>query len=283
MPWNDSLFYAVFLGQIFLLSWYFPEKIHARMKYVLATYPPDAYPKLYPRPVEHYRIGHWVYRLINRLVLGLGLLILLALLFLVDHGSFADDGYISEFWPALYGFVQFIPLLVLEIGEFHQFKQMRQANTTSRRTADLRRRTLLVYVSPTLFIAAVFLYLGAVLLLLHADEWGAAIWLTAGMLFMAGVGAFNLYGQKKDPHQSTEDRSRHISAALHSVIYVSMALSVFYIMTALDQMFDLDYLDATMLSLYFQAIIWLSVGHMLRSIRLEDLNFEVYRADPAAT
>ena len=150
LTWVDSLFYIAFLGQIFLISYYFPEKILGRMRYVLETYPPSKYPKLYPKPVEYYRIGQWAFKVINRFIILLGFLILLAMLFVVDHGSFADDGFISEAWPAAYGMIQFLPLMLLEFSEFSQFKLMRKANAATTRKAELRRRRLFGVVSPSL-------------------------------------------------------------------------------------------------------------------------------------
>ena len=49
---------------------------------------------------------------------------------------------------------------------------------------------------------------------------------------------------------------------------------------AADDVFDLDFLDASLLSFYVQAVAFLSVGHMLRSLRLEDTNFDVYKNGP---
>ncbi len=112
----DSLFYIAFLGQIFLISWYFPEKILRRMRYVLETYPPEQYPKLYPQSIERYRIGQAVFRAANRIVVVIGLGILLLVMFVIDHSTFADDGYISEFWPMLLGLIQFVPLVSLVIS-----------------------------------------------------------------------------------------------------------------------------------------------------------------------
>ena len=32
MTWDNILFYCVFIGQIFLISYYFPEKVLGRMR-----------------------------------------------------------------------------------------------------------------------------------------------------------------------------------------------------------------------------------------------------------
>lgn len=118
LTWTDSLFYIAFLGQIYLISYYYPEKILGRMKYVLDTYPPASYPKLYSKPVEYYQIGQWKFKMVNRFIVLLGFAIILATLFVVDHNSFADDGFVSQAWPAVYGMIQFLPLMALEFSEF---------------------------------------------------------------------------------------------------------------------------------------------------------------------
>ena len=148
MARSNNLFYVAFLSQILLMSYYFPNKLLARMRYVLTTYPPTTYPKLYPRPIEQYKMVQLAFKYVSRFILLLGFLILYATIFWVDHRTFADDGYISEIWPALYGMIQFLPLMVVEFSEFSHFKQMRNAHTPSKRIAELRRRGLTDLVSP---------------------------------------------------------------------------------------------------------------------------------------
>jgi uncharacterized membrane protein len=282
----DSLFYVAFLGQIFLISWYFPEKILRRMKYVLKTYPPSQYPRLYPKPIEYYQTGQWAFRLVNRIIIVAGFVILFVMLFVVDHNSFADDGYISEFWPAAYGAVQFLPLMFLEFSECNQFRMMRKANVSTTRTADLSRRGLFGFVSPRLFASAILLIVATLLFDLYVLDfeirWGRdavqrAMVLIVTNLLLVVVGVWNLRGRKMNPHQARDDRTRQITTALHSLLYVSMAMSVFFMTQTADDLYDLDFLDATLMSLYFQLIVVLSLGHVLRSLSLENVNFDVYR------
>jgi hypothetical protein len=84
-----------------------------------------------------------------------------------------------------------------------------------------------------------------------------------------------LYGKKQNPHQSADDRIKHIG--------VSMALSVFWMTQAADDLYDLAFLDATIMSIYFQVVALLSIGTLLRNMKLKDVNFEVYRDSPAPT
>ncbi len=290
--WTNTLFYITFLSQIFLISYYFPNKLIARMKWVLETYPPSEYPKLYPKPLEYYKIGRLGFKLATRGVLVLGFLILFAVIFVVDHSSFADDGYISEFWPALYGMIQFAPLMVLEFTEFSQFKLMRKANTATKRTAALRPRRLFDFVSPRLVAIAILLYITVIIFDLYVhdfviawdhDTFQRAAVITVTNLFLGGFGVWNLYGRKQNPHQTPEDRNKLIGAALSSLVFVSMAMSVFFITQIADDVIEMSFLDATLMSFYFQAITYLSVGHTLRSVRLDDIDFDVYRNATATT
>ena len=107
--------------------------------------------------------------------------------------------------------------------------------------------------------------------------------LTSANVFLIAVGCWNLWGRKLNPHQSFDDRTLQIKTQLGSYLYLSMALSVFYIWAAADQITDLDSLDASLVSIYFQAIAILSIGYMLRTIRLEDVNFDVYKDETAVT
>ena len=51
---------------------------------------------------------------------------------------------------------------------------------------------------------------------------------------------------------------------------------------AADDVFDLDFLDAILLSLYFQVIAFLSLAHVLQTLKLEDIDFEVYKNEAVA-
>ena len=286
VTWPNMLFYIIFLSQILLISYYFPEKILARMRSVLESYPPSIYPKLYVKPVEYYKMGQWVFKLVTRIILLLGFVMLFAIIFVVDHATFADDGFISEAWPMAYGVFQFLPLMALEFLEFSQFKLMRKANAGTTRRAVLRRRRLFDFVSPTIVGLATLLFLAAILFDLYVHDfvvqWGhdtvqRAMVMAGTNVFLAAIGAWHFYGRKLDPHQALGDRAKQLAAILKSMFYVSMALSVFIMTVAADDVFDLDFLDATLLSLYFQVIAFVSLGHVLRSLKLEDIDFDVYK------
>ncbi len=47
--------------------------------------------------------------------------------------------------------------------------------------------------------------------------------------------------------------------------------------------FDLDSFEPSLVSLYFQLIVWISIGTMFRVLRIENMNFEVYKEDVSVT
>jgi len=291
MPnWYETLFYCVFLGQILLISFHYPERLRRRMVAVLEDYPPERYPRLYPKPVEVYRIGIWIFTFATRAIVVLGLLLLVALATVIDPAGFADDGFISEAWPAAFFMVQCLPFVVLGVTELSQLKLMRQAGTASRRRAELRRRRLVDFVSPAWLGLAALLFAGSIAfdLYLHDfdvslghDTMQRALTLLATNLLFVVAGAWQLYGRKPDPHQSPRDRAQRIGVELKAEVFASIAISVFFMLLAADDALHLDYLDATMISLYFQAIAFLSIGLSLRRLSLDDIDFDVYKADLA--
>jgi len=289
---SNVIFYIAFLGQIFLLSYYYPGKILARIKFVRETYPPAEYPRLYPKSKKHFLVGYKRFQWASRIIMAIGFVILYMIMFVVDQATFADDGFVSEAFPAAYGMLQFLPLMALEISEFSQFKQMREAQVGTTRTADMRRRGLFNFVTPRLFFLALTLFLVAVaydfyvqdlVTGINTDSMLRALILTASNLFLVGLGTWLMIGKKLNPHQSADDRVKHIGASLRSFLYTSMAMSVFWMVQITDDIYDLAFLDATILSIYFQAIAFLSIGTLLRTMKLKDLDFEVYRDNPAAT
>lgn len=43
--------------------------------------------------------------------------------------------------------------------------------------------------------------------------------------------------------------------------------------------FNWDYLEASLMSVYLQFIIFIGIGTLLRKLRLENINFDVYKED----
>ncbi|MDU0354118.1 hypothetical protein RS130_09380 [Paraglaciecola aquimarina] len=75
--WDEYVLYAVFLGQILVLSFYFPNKILGLINKTIAQHPSSEYPKLYPVDVKVIQGKLKLFGLFNMLVVALGLAVLL--------------------------------------------------------------------------------------------------------------------------------------------------------------------------------------------------------------
>ena len=284
LSWTEYLFYPFFLVQIALISWYLPGRMSAHMSSVLEKYPPDEYPKLYPHSLDQYVTSQRRYRMVNNAIAVIGLALVGLMLFVVDHSSFADDGFISEAWPAFYGMLQFLPLLYLEFAASSQLKLMRDNNASTKRSADLQPRRLFDYVSPQLLVVAIIAAVAAFTfeMALHDFIWSVerlqrlAILLLVNGFFLV-IGYSLLRGKKPDPYQSSDDRARLVRRNLRSLLFTSIAISLFAVYQSLDSVYDIDYLDALMMSLYFQVVAALSFGYLLHGQLTDDIDFEVYR------
>jgi len=286
MP-DNILFYFVFLSQILLVSYYYPKQILSRVTHVLRTYPPSEYPKLYLKDMAYYKIGQTVYRFVNLIILAIGFIILV-IIGIWDNSS---NGKISEAIPVAYFFVQMAPLLIMEASSFAYFKLMRKADIRTTRKADLQPRRLFDFVSPIFVTIAVFLFIVCIGFY-HTinpfrfdpsnDTFVIAITMILSNLLFAGIIFWNLYGKKLDPYQAGKDRLKQIEITVKSLVYMSIAASIFLIIFEAMDEFNLDYLEPVLMSIYFQFIIFLGLGSMLRNYNMEDMNFDVYKENGSA-
>ena len=275
------IFHIVFLSQILVISYLVPSRIFGRMKYIFDTYPPSAYPKLYPRPVEHYESARRSYRNLNAAILVVGLLILAALIVIPhDHdlGNAISIGYY---------FVQFIPLMILEFSSFKELKLMRNASPRPTRKAELRPRHLFDFISPLFFGLAVSVYVVFVAIILYLRqfdyEWfgGFAniVGITLMNLLFAGIVLWHMYGKKQNPHISYEDRKKQIEAILKSFVFISIVATVFVLISVVLSALEIRHLLPIAMSLYLQVLAIATI----RAYIIDYRNFDVYREDPIAT
>ena len=284
-----ALFYLAFLGQIVLVSLYYPGKLARRISYVLDNFPQDQYPKLYPASTSHgerarrrLRLYSWV----NYGIAAVGLAIMAAM---------AVSGYRphplggDEVFVMMYFALQVSPLLYLSFKEYATFRMMRQAFTRTTRTADLSPRRLFDFISPAYVIAAVLVYVLWLAFYLSGkvgDPWGPEVWITlvliSGMnLVYAGVAWQFIYGRKLDPYKAHADQLKQIESIVKVFVFSSIAISVFMMITQAADRFALEVFDPPLTSLYIQLIVVLGVGVSLRTESIETIDFEVYREDAA--
>lgn len=283
MP-DNFIFYIVFLSQITLLSIYFPRKICQRFNTVITRYPASEYPKLYIKPFEYYKLALTIYKVINRVILLIGLLLIVGIGYW-DHSSNEEiEGVFSLF----YFMLQMFPFMLMELSEFSNFKKMRQADIRTIRSAPSRPRHLFDFISAKLVGLAVFTNISCVVYVFYLDNFEFSlvgdtaiilIALAASNLLYAIIIRFNINGKKMDPYQDASDRFRQTQNVVKSLVTISIVASLFILLQQAMNMYDLDNLQAIFISLYLQVIAWLSLGQTLNALKLEKINFDVYKKD----
>jgi len=276
-----NLFYLVFLSQILIISFYYPGKIYSRMKYVFETYPPSAYPKLYPKPIEVYERGRRNYRNINLFILITGFVIL-ALLVANPH-----DGDVHNAIATGYFFAQMFPVLLLDLGSLKEFKMMRNANTRTTRKAELQPRRFFDFISPAIFTIAAITYIAFVLLVVYINQFGFPwfggytniVMVTAMNVFFLGVMLWHMYGKKLNPHQAYEDRVRQIKTVAKVLTLTSIAATLFGALSISLSAFEIRHFLPVFMSMYFQLLAVIG----LQAYRIDHTNFEVYKEDSLVT
>jgi hypothetical protein len=301
MAIKSLLFYAVYLSQVLLISYYLPSRVLRHARRLIGTFPPSDYPKLYPEPLATIDRKLRVYRYLNTgsLLLGLGLL---AGAWLSDYRIAAKYGaYPTMVAHAAYSMLQVVPLVVFSLWGLAYFKRMRAAARGRIRTAELKARRLFEFVSPALLGTAVAMYVGATALLLLIE--GRPGWLVGGLLgwlsfhrqgvmiasltiynaLFAGIITWSLYGRKQDPHQTDEDRERQIRLVAQGLLMASILFSVFIAGFNLLSAFELElwHYGPLLYSVFLQAGLTACLWFLLTFdpfLRFEPKSCEVYKA-----
>ena len=157
---EQMIFYFVFLSQVLLISSYLPRAILSRVRYVVETYPPSKYPKLYPVPIEAVEKAQRNYKNMNLFALLVGFVLLFI-------GAYSPTEEMLN-WDSIsvitiYFLVQHSPMMIAATSGFTYFNLMRRADSRTTRKAELHPRRLFYFVSPVIIGVAIFVYVAFVL------------------------------------------------------------------------------------------------------------------------
>jgi len=287
-----TIFYVVFLSQIYLLSVYFPGKIIKRMRYVLTNFPPETFPKLYPA----YHPGFIVemqrklsfYKGVSATTAIVGLMILTGMLVKGYRPSMQGG---DEIFVLFYTMLQALPLIYLEVQEFRQFRLMRLTYAAKVRRAELAPRRLFDFISPLYVLLAVVLYGLWLAFYLNArgfddpqvEEVYATLILITGMnVAYAGWIARMMYGKKLDPYKAQADQLKQIGVTVKTLVFSSIGISIFLMLSQAADQYNFEVFDPPLASLYMQLCMVLSLGIAMKMQDLDDIDFDVYRDDTAS-
>ena len=281
MPEN-IVFYVVFISQIILISYHYPSMMKNRMQTVLEKYPASEYPKLYPVSMAQNNKGRKLFSFINQSILFIGVIAV----FVIGYWDFNSEGEINQMMPFGYFVLQMVPFALMEFSGFAYFKLMRKADKRTTKKADMTPRRLVSFISPKILLLAAISNLLCLLFFFYLDHFefridGDLLPIFLALFFSNGVYAIIIYinikGKKFNPHQSAEDRYKQIEVVVKSLIYTSIGASLFLIMIKVVDEFQLHYLEAAIMSLYLQFIVMIGLGSILNKLKIENINFDVYR------
>lgn len=283
MP-NTLLFIAIFVCQIWLLSFYLPHRYTYRINYLLKHFPASEYPKLYPETEDKIRKVKTIFLTINYLILLLGIVLLCQFSF-IDTSYQQSEKYMDAL-PLFYGMVQFIPVLFLEIAGRNQLKLMRLTDKRTNRSASLTPRHLSDYI-PTWVIAAVIgCFVASLTFDLYVNDWQFTekvliklASLIATNLFFAAIAYYHLYGKRCDPFQSDADRQKVTRHTIYSLSAISIFVSLFFAAQTYVNHFDHGYAEIIINSLYFQILAIASFVNIARGLDLKTMDFSGYKKD----
>lgn len=254
------------------------------MRWIQDNYPESTHPKLYPKSINFYRRTSKIYTFSNALIFIGGTVVL----YFIHEGSLVGDKGVHPMLPWGYFMVQMIPTQMIELFGFRMGKLMRQEDVRTQKSATLAPRRLFNYITPQLLIAMIVVYFMFLIAAFYLDgfafKWsGKAMTMSLLLLVLyalfAGLSAWVIYGKKIDPYQSVNDRIRTVSTVIKTYCYTAIAGALFMLFAVAVSTYGLKSMMPVAMSVFLQFIVIISMGVVMHKVRLEDINFDVYKAD----
>ena len=282
---DATIFFLVALcSQTFLLSWYLPKRVQARMRYVFDNYPYEQYPKLYGGNLDRSQKNYRIHIFFNNLMFAVGIGIIISVAYLGDTIS----NNVAAMGSFVYAMLQSIPLIVMDFVMLRHCKKLREENDTPQRSASLKPRSLFNHTSTAMLMVVFSFYLMASLFDMYTKGFDLSLGfeLFEAFAILTGVNIFfmlmirwRVYGKKLNPLASLEDDKKEIDALVQSTLFISTCASIFFMTMRAVNVYDLEQFEGILMSIYMQAIFVYSIIFSLNQNKVEDMNLEVYRED----
>jgi hypothetical protein len=277
--WDNYLLYAVLLGQIFVLSFYFPRKILGLINTSMQQHSSDVYPKLYPIKEELIKRKLKLFNTLNSLTVSTGLAIIA-----VSIINNSDDllGWDDQAVLLCFLLLQYVPMLYLGAQSFDYLKMMREKNKNEHRIADLKPRKLLDFISKPFLTTAILSYGICVVTVLYFvrypfDGFAGLVNILGVSILYAGLGIGiyqKLYGKKHNPLQTTEDRSVETTILIKLLILTAICSSLYLAISLILASMDMRNLGNIIYSIYLQTFVFYAYHVM----KFEKVDYSVYKA-----
>jgi len=277
--WDNYLLYMVFLGQIFVLSFYFPRKISALIMKTMQLHPRETYPKLYPLEDEVIQAQLRAFSAFNIFVLAVGLGILAISLI---NGSDDLVGWDDQGVLVSYLMLQYLPMLYLGVQSFSYLKLMREKSSNENRSADLQPRKLVDFVSKSFIATAIASYALCVVIVLYFvqypfDGFAGLVNILGVSVLYAGLGFGiyqKLYGRKHNPLQTSEDRSIETTFTIKLLVLTAICSSIFISISLILASMDMRDLGNIIYSIYIQIFVL----YIYQVMKFDNVDYNVYKA-----
>jgi hypothetical protein len=277
--WDNYILYMAFLGQILVLSFYFPRKLLGLVNKSMQQHPRDTYPKLYPFEDGVIKEKLKLFSVFNTFVMVVGLSILAISIInsSEDLAGWDDQGVLVS-----YVMLQYLPMLYLGAQSFAYLKLMRKKSTHEHRSANLKPRKLLNFVSKTFLTTAISCYVLCVLTVLYFVQYpfdgfaGLVNFLGVSILYAClGFGIYQkLYGKKHNPLQTSEDRTTETTIVVKLLILTAICSSLFITISLILASLDMRDLGNVIYSIYLQAFVF----YVYQVLKFDQVDYSVYKA-----
>ncbi len=284
------LFCFVFLSQVLMISWFYPQRIISRTRYMLRNFPPSTHPKLYPLSPEHYQ--RWLRNIarVNLVIVVAGILIIG--LVLGSHVGGWDGGIFAFLRKRHWGVAIVCPFFLVQllaaalytnVSAVKLWVAMMKAPPPRVRTAELRRQRLVDFVSPGMLVVAALANIAFVAFVLYSYQrfelpLRAVVVSTACvaitiLVFSVTVSVF-LRSPKVDPYQAPQDRHDTLKLQVQQAVAYCSAFPVLFAALLTIKLFP----ESVMTSLFLQGLALALLGPSY-FYRIDKVDCDVYRQD----
>lgn len=243
------LFLALFPVQILGMSVLYPVLFTRFIRRGLENVPAERLAELYPGVDVGQAHERFLarYRAANAVVVMLGLL-LLGWFLRTMHRPDWDAGAVGVLVTA-YFLLQNSPIILIAWFTTRFNKVHRRLLREPKRKAVLQRRGLFDFVSPLTLLLAILAYLQFVAFMFYVARhpfpgFGGPFAnigiVTLGYMLVGALFLYVLYGKKRDPLQTHEDRLRMIRAVANFYAWMCILTSIFVSLSVARRLLDLE-------------------------------------------
>lgn len=273
-------FYLIFLVQVIFISRVVPQMVQSKMMEFSDKYPAENYPKLYQGTTQEYQQKIDAYLLQNKIIFICGLCVAI----IGFSFSYLKGIAVPLLLPVLFFLVQLYPEMKLQSWAKQSLKWMRIQNKTAKKSATVKPRRLFDFVSRVVVSCAIAL-LFCCLCLIYLN-YGLQ---KSGMIVMTIVLAFNLYavfsvynclyGKKLNPYQVYEDRVKDMTLLVKKYIFLSMVVNVIVGVTIFLKMYQMEFLEVSIVSVFLQAMIYGTSWRGIKNINFDEMDLHLYQEE----